>query len=70
MYGVNITNIHTYLLGLLLQISHDKSICFKEEAAQKKEVSEVGQVTKEFGTGAAEIIQAEILRLLQQKVSY
>ena len=35
MYGVNITNIHTYLLGLLLQISHDKSICFKEEAAQK-----------------------------------
>jgi hypothetical protein len=27
-------------------------------------------VTKEFGTGAAEIIQAEILRLLQQKVSY
>lgn len=49
----------------------DKSICFKEEAAQKQEeVSEVGQMTKEFGTGAAEIIQAEIVAAKGKLLSY
>lgn len=46
----------------------NKSICFKEEAAQKQEeVSEVGQMTKKM---VREQQKLSKLRLLQQKVSY